>query len=344
MKTLNCLIIGTDQSGKTSLLYNLTKKEHSKEYKPTVLEFGTQTVEFNSMQNLINYTEIGSGLPSPDFRRRCLMNYDVVFIVFNLMEKDKEELVTDIVKEVCAVRPKVVKILIGTHGDQGRLVSYSYMTELVNSSRINRYIEISNTNGTNIQSVIDNILIPLSFDSSFKPDIPPRDRRNFKICLWGAPGTGKTSFRNTLCGVNDQDSCYVESNTVLHLCGKFWSTMIAELRDGCEEIRMLTLERMNILLICLNLCDKETYEKALLYKIPSNMPVAVMGLHSDQYTGTSKEISTDDIEDMVLRLGAVIYVEGNSTSRSDCLKMIEKILVSTIEKQLVSNSGTQDLS
>jgi GTPase SAR1 family protein len=152
------------------------------------------------------------------------------------------------------------------------------------------------------------------------------------VCLWGAPGTGKTVFRRSLCGGSSEPSFYTESRGILKLLGKFWNVCIGEQYDGCDELREVALDGANLLMIACDLTDKDSISRILTYNIPEKFPIVIVGLKSDIVNKKDKNsVKNEDIDKLMAATHAILYAEGCAKNTNDCTQIIEEAMSAALE-------------
>ena len=332
MISRKCIVVGDPKTGKTSLIDNVLRKGSASEYKPTVVSINSKQYSRNTKNSQLTIIEIGGTVNSVDLRLRYYRNSDFILIVFNLTDKSFDNL-SNWLTEINMIRPNITKILIGTNAEkENRYVDFMTVKKFVTLNYINRYYEISNEDGTNIRELLHNVFIPILFDKTACDDPKPADASNFKVCLWGSKGSGKTTFRRALCGGSPEQSCYSESRGILKLLGKHWNVCIAEQDDKYDDLRFLTLDGFNLLLIICDLTDRKSLTRILNYNLPSNFPTVLVGLKSDIYDATDPNaIDDEDVDELMAATNAILYAEGCARNNNDCIQIIEQAMSAALE-------------
>ena len=332
MISRKCVVVGDEKTGKTALIEQLLHRSVVDTYKPTVVSIASKEYSRNTKKAELIVTEIGGTINSVDLRLRYYRNCDFILLVFNLTDKSFDNLPRWI-SEINMIRPNVTKILIGTNAEkEKRVVDFQTVKKFVTLNYINRYYEISNKDATNIRELLHHVFIPLLFDKSACDDPKPADASNFKVCLWGSSGSGKTTFRRTLCGGSPEPSYYAESRGILKLLGKHWNVCIAEQYDGCDDLRFLALDGFNLLLIICDLTDRNSLSRILSYNLPAKFPTVLVGLKSDIYDKKDPNaVDNEDIDELMATTNAILYAEGCAKNANDCIQIIEEAMSAALE-------------
>lgn len=331
MPTRQVIVVGDEKTGKSALIERILHKNFLDDYEPTIIKIHTKEYAYRAKTADLEIVEIGGGVNSSDLRSKYYRDCDFIVICFSLADNSFSK-VGNWVTEINRVRPNATKILIGTNGDTSdRTVPFNAVKQFVSVNYINRYYEISSRDDVNIRKLVRNVFIPILFDPDSCDDPHPSDASNFKVCLWGAPGSGKTAFRTTLCGGSSEPTFYSESRAILKLCEKFWNVCIGEQYDGCDELRNVTLDGCNILLVIIDLTDKNSIGRVLSYACPSNFPTVIVGLKSDIYDAEDpSSVDTEDINGLMTATHAILYAEGNACNQNDCNQILEEAMAAAL--------------
>ena len=332
MHPRQCIVVGDEKTGKSALVQRLLHDEFTDDYVQTLVSSETKEYVRGSKKSELTVTEIGGTVNSPDLRARYYRSCDFVVLVFSLIDKSFEN-IKQYLSEINIVRPGITKILVGTNAEnENRVIPFKTIKQFVTLNFLNRYYEVSNKDGGNIKKLLSGVFIPILFDPTACDDPRPSDASNFKICLWGAPGSGKTTFRKTLCGGSSEPSFYSESRGILKLLDKYWNVCIAEQYDGCDELRPLTLDGCNLLMLLCDMTDRDSISRIMTYNIPEKFPVVIVGVKGDISKQDNKNaVDDEDIDEVMEATGAILFAEGSAKNSNDCIQIIEESMSATLE-------------
>ena len=123
LRSIKCVLVGDSKSGKTALLYTLSKGIFPTKHLPTVINNGN----FEEYQATISFWDTPGDEQQEEVRSAAYLNADVVLIAFSLNKlKDVSHVSDKWYQEVQKYCPQATILLIGTNLDNREDLSYDY--------------------------------------------------------------------------------------------------------------------------------------------------------------------------------------------------------------------------
>ena len=136
LRSIKCVLVGDSKSGKTALLYTLSKGIFPTQHLPTVINNVNVGWKFEENQATISFWDTPGDDKEEDARTMAYQNADVILITFSLNKlKDVSRIREKWFNEVKSYCPNAAILLIGTNLDKREDLSYDH--SVVNMSTIN---------------------------------------------------------------------------------------------------------------------------------------------------------------------------------------------------------------
>ena len=127
LRSIKCVLVGDSKSGKTALLYTLSKGIFPTQHLPTVINNVNVGWKFEDYQATISFWDTPGDEEKEDVRSVAYQNADVVLVAFSLSKlKDLNHVQDKWCQEVQNHCPKAPVILIATNLDKREDLSYDH--------------------------------------------------------------------------------------------------------------------------------------------------------------------------------------------------------------------------
>ena len=127
LRSIKCVLVGDSKSGKTALLYTISKGIFPTKHLPTVINNINFGWKFDEYQATISFWDTPGNDQQEDIRTVAYQNADVVLIAFSLNNlKDLSRVRDKWYREVQRHCPKASILLIGTNLDKREDLSYDH--------------------------------------------------------------------------------------------------------------------------------------------------------------------------------------------------------------------------
>ena len=135
LRSIKCVLVGDSKSGKTALLYTLSKGIFPTQHLPTVINNVNVGWKFEENQATISFWDTPGDEKEEEARSMAYQNADVILITFSLNKlKDVTHIKKKWFNEVQNYSPNASILLIGTNLDKREDLSYDH--NVVNKSTI----------------------------------------------------------------------------------------------------------------------------------------------------------------------------------------------------------------
>ena len=127
LRSIKCVLVGDSKSGKTALLYTISKGIFPTKHLPTVINNVNFGWKFDEYQATISFWDTPGNDQQEEVRSVAYQNADVVLIAFSLSKlKDLSHVRDKWCREVQKYCPQASIILIGTNLDKREDLSYDH--------------------------------------------------------------------------------------------------------------------------------------------------------------------------------------------------------------------------
>ena len=127
LRSIKCVLVGDSKSGKTALLYTISKGIFPTKHLPTVINNVNFGWKFDEYQATISFWDTPGNDQQQEVRSVAYQNADVVLIAFSLSKlKDLSHVRDKWCREVQKYCPQASIILIGTNLDKREDLSYDH--------------------------------------------------------------------------------------------------------------------------------------------------------------------------------------------------------------------------
>ena len=127
LRSIKCVLVGDSKSGKTALLYTLSKGIFPTQHLPTVINNVNVSGMFEDNQATISFWDTPGDIEQEDIRSMAYQNADFILITFSLNKlKDVSHVRERWYNEVKKYCPNASILLIGTNLDKREDLSYDH--------------------------------------------------------------------------------------------------------------------------------------------------------------------------------------------------------------------------
>ena len=127
LRNIKCILVGDSKSGKTALLYTISKGIFPTKHLPTVINNVNLGWNFEEYQATISFWDTPGDEKQEEVRSAAYLNADVALIAFSLNKsKDLSHVKDKWYREVQKYCPKASILLIGTNLDNREDLSYDH--------------------------------------------------------------------------------------------------------------------------------------------------------------------------------------------------------------------------
>ena len=127
LRNIKCILVGDSKSGKTALLYTISKGIFPTKHLPTVINNINLGWTFEEYQATISFWDTPGNEEQEEVRSVAYQNADVVLIAFSLNKlKDLSHVRDKWYREIQKYCPKASILLIGTNLDKREDLSYDH--------------------------------------------------------------------------------------------------------------------------------------------------------------------------------------------------------------------------
>lgn len=127
LRSIKCVLVGDSKSGKTALLYTISKGIFPTKHLPTVINNVNFGWNFEEYQATISFWDTPGDEQQEEVRSVAYQNADVILIAFSLNKlKDLSHIRDKWYREVQKYCPKASILLVGTNLDKREDLSYDH--------------------------------------------------------------------------------------------------------------------------------------------------------------------------------------------------------------------------